>query len=193
MILVKKFESTGKNLHPAGQNRSIYRLPNCYRKFWWRDDGQVLDEDMVKLKDHISILKSINPGYVLDYGKTLQNKLFIDFNIINGTQVSIYVKELDTIYYPKFIKKIHDFIIENLKQTLPYAQYDWVLSNFLVDKDNINLVDWDNVDIYSKEDIRKKLHSDMKSENILTDYFINKLDILLKGCSAVGSARALGA
>ena len=46
---------------------------------------------------------------------------------------------------------------------MPYAHYDWVLSNILLDGDNTYLVDWDNVGIYSPQEIQTKMESDLRS------------------------------
>jgi RIO-like serine/threonine protein kinase len=63
----------------------------------------------------------------------------------------------------EFIDKIYNFCINNINTTSPYAHGDWVLSNILIDDDDIHIIDWDNVGIYSPTEILEKLHSDLKS------------------------------
>ena len=41
--------------------------------------------------------------------------------------------------------------------------YDWVLSNILIDGDNMYLVDWDNVAIKKPVEIHDKLEADLRS------------------------------
>ena len=70
-----------------------------------------------------------------------------------------YVLELKTFKQ----LSLFTFCNETLDQTLPYAHYDWVLSNILLDGDNTYLVDWDNVGIYSPQEIQTKMESDLRS------------------------------
>ena len=83
--------------------------------------------------------------------------MYIDYHIVPGTPANTFA------HTPQFIKRIHDFCHETLEQTLPYAHYDWVLSNIMIDGDNTYLVDWDNVGIYSPEEINTKIEKDLKS------------------------------
>ena len=131
------------------KKREVYKLDDRYRKVWY-------DIDMDRLDEHVSILEDIIPGYVLDYGKT-ENSMYIDYHIVPGTPANTFA------HTPQFIRRIHDFCHETLEQTLPYAHYDWVLSNIMIDGENTYLVDWDNVGIYSPEEIYKKIESDLKS------------------------------
>jgi len=140
MELVKKNEE---------KKREIYKLDDRYRKVWY---GVDVDE----LEEHVSILERVIPGYVIDYGTTT-NSMFIDYHIVPGTPAN------KMPHTPEFFKRIYNFCNETLDQTLPYAHYDWVLSNIMLDGDNTYLVDWDNVGIYSPAEIQTKMESDLRS------------------------------
>ena len=58
---------------------------------------------------------------------------------------------------------IRDSCIDSIQQTSPYVHYDWVLSNILIDGDNMYLVDWDNIGIRNPLEIHDKLESDLRS------------------------------
>lgn len=131
------------------KKREVYKLDDRYRKVWYIHDEFALEE-------HISILDKVIPGYVLDYGVT-KNSMFIDYHIVPGTPAN------KVPHTPKFFARIYTFCNETLDQTLPYAHYDWVLSNILLDGDNTYLVDWDNVGIYSPQEIQTKMESDLRS------------------------------
>ena len=131
------------------KKREVYKLDDRYRKVWYVDDEFALEE-------HVSILDKVIPGYVLDYGVT-QNSMFIDYHIVPGTPAN------KVLHTPEFFKRIYNFCHETLDQTLPYAHYDWVLSNIMLDGNNTYLVDWDNVGIYSPEEIQTKMESDLRS------------------------------
>ena len=144
------------------KKREVYKLDDRYRKVWY-------DVDMDRLDEHVSILEDIIPGYVLDYGKT-ENSMYIDYHIVPGTPANTFA------HTPQFIRRIHDFCHETLEQTLPYAHYDWVLSNIMIDGENTYLVDWDNVGIYSPEEIYKKIESKIKVIAVGDNF--NDLDML---------------
>jgi len=131
------------------KKRKVFELDDCYRKTWDFKDVQTLEK-------HVSIMKGIWPDYILRYGWT-DDTMWIDFKKINGTEAS----KLE--HTKEFVKKVYEFCLENIKKTSPYAHYDWVLSNIIVNGDEMFLIDWDNVGIYSYEDVQKKLLSDLKS------------------------------
>ena len=60
-------------------------------------------------------------------------------------------------------KRIYEFCIDSVKQTRSYVHYDWVLSNIMIDGDNIYLVDWDNVGLYEEKEIMDKMYSDLRA------------------------------
>ncbi len=131
------------------KKRSVFELEDCFRKVWEYKDVALLEK-------HVSIMKGIWPEYVLRYGWT-DNTMWLDIKKVQGIEAS----KLE--HTDEFMKKVYNFCLENIKKTAPYAHYDWVLSNIIVDGDNMFLVDWDNVGIYTYEDIHKKLISDLKS------------------------------
>ena len=40
---------------------------------------------------------------------------------------------------------------------------DWTLSNMIINKDKITMVDWDNLGIYPIDQVYKKMTADLKS------------------------------
>jgi aminoglycoside phosphotransferase len=140
MILVKDNKEKG---------RKVYELEDRFRKVW-----STIDQE--KLEQHVIIMNKILPGYVLNWGSG-ETDQFIDVKKIPGTTA----EKLERT--PEFVKKIHDFCLYNIKQTYPYAHFDWVLSNIMIDGDNMYMVDWDNVGIYTEKEIRIKLNSDLKN------------------------------
>jgi RIO-like serine/threonine protein kinase len=96
------------------------------------------------------------PGYVQSHGIE-DSSMYICFNIIPGTPANTFE------HTPEFIDKIYNFCVSNIKETEPYAHGDWVLSNIIIDGDNMYMVDWDNVGIYNPKEVLTKLKSDLKS------------------------------
>jgi hypothetical protein len=131
------------------KNRSVFELNDCYRKIWNFKDVQ-------RLEKHVSIMKGIWPDYILRYGWT-DDSMWLDVKKIEGTLAS----KLE--HTDEFIKKVYSFCLKNIKRTSPYAHYDWVLSNIIVNGDEMFLIDWDNVGIYTYQDVHNKLISDLKS------------------------------
>jgi hypothetical protein len=140
MVLVK---ST-----PAKQ-RDVYELPNSYKKVWKYKDIDLLI-------NHVNIMNTIWPDYIKEYGWS-HDTMWVEVKKISGVTANKFPHSSD------FMKKIYKFCLDNIKQTAPYAHYDWVLSNIIIDNDKIYMVDWDNVGLYSKEEILIKLHADLKS------------------------------
>lgn len=135
--------------HTPDKHRSVYELEDCYRKVWHVKDREILEK-------HVSIMNDLMPGYVLNYGYT-RDEMWLDVKKIEGTTANTFE------HTPEFVERIYKFCLDNIEQTYPYAHYDWVLSNMIINNNNIQLIDWDNVGIYSKEEIMKKLHADLKS------------------------------
>jgi len=131
------------------KKRQTWKLDHCYRKIW-------LFEDLYWQEQHVNRLHEVCPGYVKSYGHT-RGTMWIDFEIIPGRPAAVFFHSKD------FIKKIYNFCIENIKETNPYAHGDWALSNILINGDDIRMCDWDNLDIYSKENIFIKLKHDLQS------------------------------
>lgn len=131
------------------KGREVYKLDDRYRKVWYSIDTQALDE-------HLKILDVVMEGWVIDTGFT-DETMWVDYHIVPGIPANTFE------HTPEFIKRIYEFCIDSVKQTSPYAHYDWVLSNIMIDGDNMYLVDWDNVGLYKPEDILEKMHSDLRS------------------------------
>lgn len=131
------------------KKRKTYKLNDRYRKVW-----DFVDVDW--LQDHTKLLNEVVPDYVIDFGH--DNKImWIDYKTIPGKPASEFEHTDD------FIKRIYTFCRNNIKETLPYVHGDWVLSNIIINGDTIKMCDWDNLNIYPKEDIIIKLHKDLKS------------------------------
>lgn len=129
------------------KQREVYLLDNCIRKVW-----NISKKDWVLA--HFTLLEERLPGYAIGTG-TNDNCIWIDYNILEGTLASTFK------HSPEFINRIYNFCIKNIEDTYPYAHGDWSLSNMLINGDAINMCDWDNLGIYSKEQVYKKLHQDL--------------------------------
>lgn len=125
--------------------RSVFFDGEHYVKVWHTATPQWIS-------DHVSILETLIPGYVIEHGEN-----WIKFKTIQGVPASTLEHTDD------FIKKVYEFCLEQIKNTLPYAHGDWVLSNIIVNQDTMFMVDWDNVGTYPEDEIYKKLHHDLKS------------------------------
>lgn len=140
MILIKE------NLQ---KKRQTWKTDNFYRKVW-------LFVDTVWLDHHLDLLNQVVPNYVLDSGYD-DKSMWIDYNIIPGITASKFEHTDD------FIKNIYAFCLRNIEETKPYVHGDWVLSNIIIDGENIQMCDWDNLNIYPRDEILKKLHKDLES------------------------------
>ena len=111
--------------------------------------------------EHVKLVNKFFPGYILDY-KVFDNYMWIDYKIIKGIPASeIYPKT------PEFIKKVYRFCINNMRETAPYYHYDMHLGNIMVDGDNLKLIDWDSLDIYTEQEVFKKIFRYIIMKNLL--------------------------
>jgi RIO-like serine/threonine protein kinase len=127
------------------KKRRVYKKDNQYLKVW----------DDVKpewIADHVKMLSIVVPGYVISHGPN-----WIEYKVIPGVPASTVPHSDD------FILKMYNFCVNNIVKTAPYAHGDWVLSNILIDGDNITMCDWDNLGIYSEEEIFAKMNKDLWS------------------------------
>lgn len=131
-----------KNLE---KNRTVFFNEDRYIKVWG-------DVKPAWISSHVKLLKEIVPGYVIDHGGN-----WIAFKVLPGVPVSTLP------HTDELIKKVYKFCLDNIAKTSPYAHGDWTLSNMIIDGDTIVLCDWDNVGIYPKEEVIKKLNSDLES------------------------------
>ncbi len=136
MVLIKENKEKHRSVFFDGEN---------YVKVWGNTTPQWISE-------HVSILNELVPNYVIEYGGN-----WIKFKTVQGTPAS----EFD--HTEEFINRVYNFCLEQIEKTLPYAHGDWVLSNIIIKEDSMFMVNWDNVGIYPKEEIYKKLHNDLKS------------------------------
>jgi RIO-like serine/threonine protein kinase len=131
------------------KKRKTYKLVDRYRKVW-----DFID--LTWLEEHVRLLNTVVPDYVLEHGYN-DATMWIDFKIIPGTPAGQFE------HTEEFIKKIYQFCLDNIKATSPYVHGDWVLSNIIVDGETMSMCDWDNLNIYPKEDVIKKLRNDLRS------------------------------
>jgi RIO-like serine/threonine protein kinase len=101
-------------------------------------------------------LSTVAPGYLVDRGEN-ELGVWIDTIALPGIPASTLP------HTDEFIKRIYNFCLDNIKNTQPYAHGDWVLSNIIIDGDNMQMCDWDNVSIRTQEEALEKLHSDLES------------------------------
>lgn len=131
------------------KKRSVYKLNDRIRKYHH-------DKNLSWIKNHAIMVASVVPNYIIDVGEDCTGP-FIDMEILVGQPANTFE------HTTEFIKKIYNFCLKNIEDTNPYAHGDWVLSNMFIDKENIRLCDWDNIGVYSKDEILDKLHSDLYS------------------------------
>jgi RIO-like serine/threonine protein kinase len=131
--------------HNKEKNRFVYFCDDRYKKIWRNQNSDWI-------KNHVSKLDQLLPGYVLGYGNN-----WIDFRIIKGTPASEFS------HTPEFIKQIRDFCLKQIKETAPLFHGDWTLSNIIIDGSKMTMVDWDNLDSYPIDQVYEKLTSDLKS------------------------------
>jgi RIO-like serine/threonine protein kinase len=136
MELVKENKAKG---------RKVYFCGDRYRKVW--------ENKIDWIYTHVKILNRVMPGFVIDYGND-----YIDYKVIEGVTANT-VEHTD-----KFINKIYNFCLENIKATKPWVHGDWVLSNIIIQSDDtMVMIDWDNIGIYREEEYLNKLHTDLIS------------------------------
>lgn len=141
------------------KQRRVYKGNGFYRKEWSFENREYYEE-------HLDIMEEIRPGYILNSGCG-NGKMFVDVKVIPGIPANTFE------HTTEFIEKIYNFCLKNIEETQPYAHGDWVLSNIIIDSDNIEMVDWDNVGVYQPNVVLDKLHSDLRSA------FGDKFDELL--------------
>lgn len=130
--------------------RSVWKLPNGnIRKYWYNKQPGWIEE-------HVDLLRNIVPNYVVDHGHD-QSSVWLDMFSVKGISANTIPHTED------FIKKIYQFCLDNIKATSPYAHGDWVLSNIIIDGETMSMCDWDNLNIYSKDEVIKKLKNDLRS------------------------------
>jgi len=131
------------------KKRAVFKDGETYKKVWYI-------KDVNWIETHVSLLKQFVPGYVKQYGWT-EDTMWLTMNPIAGIPASKFE------HTPEFIRKVYAFCLENIRETKPYAHGDWVLSNIIVNGDTMQMCDWDNFNIWPANDIKTKLHSDLRS------------------------------
>ena len=126
----------------SNADSDVYKLKDRYRKEW-QDLNHSFYFAGNNLDQHILLLDKFMPGYVLDYNFT-KNGFFIDYKILPGIPLRL-------CNYQAIKEDVINICIEHLKTTWPYAHFDWSKSNILVDHDSVHLIDWDNIQDYSKD------------------------------------------
>lgn len=142
------------------KGRAIYKTSNSYIKFWF-------SKDLKWIESHVNLLKKFAAhDYVLTFGSN-NNSVWAEFKVIKGTVANTFP------HTEEFIERIVNFCKNNYKETFPYAHGDWVLSNMIINNDEITLCDWDNLGIYNEQEVWKKMESDLVSAfgERVKDYF----------------------
>jgi thiamine kinase-like enzyme len=129
------------------KKRSVYKTDNFIRKYWH-------DKTLNWATQHYHLVKQFAPELVIEVGQDCSG-VYMDMNIVKGSLATSFE------YTDEFVKKIYKFCLKNIEETKPFAHGDWTLSNMIIDGENIVLIDWDNVGIYPKSTIMRKLRSDM--------------------------------
>ena len=137
MILVK--ENTVKQ-------RKVYYTGHSYIKVWDNKSTEWV-------KEHARILDIVVPNYVISSGDS-----YIEYKVVEGKTANTFE------HTDKFIDDIYKFCVTQIETTLPFVHGDWVLSNIVINDNNMTMIDWDNVGIYPKVDAYDKLHKDLYSQ-----------------------------
>lgn len=103
-------------------------------------------------------MEDLMPGYITNHGWT-DDMMYLEVKELPG----IPANSKQFKHTPEFVERIVNFCKTNIEQTKPYAHMDWVLSNILIDGDNMYMIDWDNVGMFSRRQIVNKLNRDLKS------------------------------
>jgi hypothetical protein len=141
-----------------GVQVEVYELSDCYKKIW-KFLPEIPDFQIEQgLSHHVEIMKIVNPDYIKRYGWDKDEKtVWMELKKISGDTADKFP------HTPEFIKKVYQFCLDNIKQTFPYAHQDWHLDNIIVDGDNMSMVDWDNVDLYSYHESVNRLHDNLRN------------------------------
>lgn len=132
------------------KKRSVYKADNFIRKYWH-------DKTLRWVKNHALRVALMVPDYIIDVGEDCSG-VYMDMYIVPGVSANMFE------HTDEFIKRIYKFCLANIEETKPFAHGDWTLSNMIIDGDKITMIDWDNVGVYPKSEIMKKLRSDMISQ-----------------------------
>lgn len=125
------------------KHRKVYFCGDRYRKIWSKVDSSWIEE-------HVRLLNTVVPGYVLAFGNN-----WIEFRVIPGKPASTMP------HSPEFAQRIYKFCKDSIQKTFPYVHGDWSLSNIIVNGDDLTLCDWDNLGIYPAEEVEQKLVKDL--------------------------------
>lgn len=127
------------------KHRSVFFNGTHYIKVWENNNA-------VWINKHVNLLKVFVPNYVVDHGEN-----WISYNAIPGIQASKLPHTLE------FVNFIYKSCLKQIESTKPWYHGDWALSNIFIDKNNIYMIDWDNLDQYPENEVYSKLNKDMKS------------------------------
>jgi len=127
------------------KNRSMFFNENHYVKTWDNISP-------IWIKNHVKLLKEFAPGYVIDHGKN-----WISYNVVPGILASTVPHSAE------FVDFIYKSCLNQIKSTSPWYHGDWALSNIIINDNKIYMIDWDNLDRYTEEEVYIKLNNDLKS------------------------------
>lgn len=131
------------------KKRAVYKCGENYKKLWEFADRKWLDS-------HVKLLNIVVPNYVIEHDSN-DNSMWIILKGIPGIPVS------ELHHTDKLIQEVFKYCVQNIFSTAPYFHGDWVLSNIIYNEGHMEMCDWDNLNIYPKDQVIKKLHMDLES------------------------------
>lgn len=131
------------------RKREVWLLNDRYRKIWRYSKIDLLER-------HVTLVNLAFPNYILDHGYDSES-MWVDYKIIDGCRADMLSINDD------LIKTIYQFCLEHIMKTAPFYHGDWNLSNIIMDGDNITMVDWDDINTDSQDQMLIKMHFDLRS------------------------------
>ena len=132
------------------KQRAVYRKDkDTIRKIWYNTPFEWMEE-------HRAMLDILNPDYVKDIGWN-KDHVWMDMKLIPGTPASQFP------HTKEFVKRIRNYVNEQYNSTKPYAHGDWVLSNIIINDNELHMIDWDNLGKHPNFFVKRKIKRDLKS------------------------------
>lgn len=128
------------------KNRKVFKDGDTYIKIWE-------DRESTWVFDHVSLLNKLVPNYVNNYGDN-----WVSFNKIEGIPANTFE------HTDEFITRIVDFCKTQFHSLEPYYHGDWVLSNMIINKEQISMIDYDNLAIVDSSIAWAKMKQDLISQ-----------------------------
>jgi hypothetical protein len=142
--------------HNDGTMWTVSLLPDegIVRKVWTSPL-----HDKAWLQHHIGILEKVAPDYVVSFGVT-EAGIYIEYKFIEGTTLSEWSKSRYQTNLNEVQEKWYEaarFWVDGIKETHPYAHWDWTSGNTIVcDDGSLKMIDWDQCCIATHSDLRDR-------------------------------------